>query len=61
MLVGEGAYAALQTTMLSYEEPQLNRDSDFRSFACLLFPRVTFKEFISFNVLNFSVALEKKC
>ena len=32
--------------MLTYEESQLNRDSDFRSFKYSLFPRTTFIDFI---------------
>ena len=43
---GAGLYAALQTTMSSYEESQSNRDSDFRLFMCSLLPGATFMDLI---------------
>ena len=37
--------------MLTYIGSQLNRDSDFQSFKCSLFPRTTFIDFI-FRILR---------
>ena len=42
-----GAYAPLQTT--SYEESELNRDFEFRSFMCL---RILFVEFVDETTTN---------
>ena len=42
---GEGTFISSQTTLL-YMETSYNRVSDFRSFVCSLFPKVTFHIFI---------------
>ena len=43
----EREYAVLQTTLLSCEEPQKCRDSDFHSFLCCLFPSAAFVDFLT--------------
>ena len=48
---GGGAYTVLQTTVLPYEESQLNRDSDFLSVLCSVFPRTTLIGFIYMQIL----------